>query len=110
MPTTGAAFTAWAGSAAGTAVLTTAATTVVGALATKALTPKAPEQQPQTVTQADAPPKAQTAQDPVAIAKKNALAASATGSLSGNGSTLLTGANGISPANLNLGQSTLLGQ
>jgi hypothetical protein len=44
------------------------------------------------------------------IAKKNALAASANGSLSGNNSTLLTGSNGINPANLSLGTSSLLGQ
>lgn len=93
-------------SAAGTA----AATAVVGAVVSKALAPKTPEQKPQAVTQADAPPKPQAAQDPMEIAKKNALAASASGQLSGNSSTLLTGANGINPANLSLGTSSLLGQ
>jgi hypothetical protein len=92
------------------AVGTAAATAVVGAVVSQALAPKAPKQEVKPVTSADAPPKAQAAQDPMEIAKKNALAASANGSLSGNNSTLLTGANGISPANLNLGQSSLLGQ
>lgn len=93
-------------SAAGTA----AATAVVGAVVSQALAPKPAKQTPQPVTAAEAPPKVQEAQDPVAIAKKNALAASATGSLAGQNSTVLTGPNGINPANLNLGGSSLLGQ
>jgi hypothetical protein len=90
------------------AVGTAAATAVVGAAASQALAPKPQKQAAPTAP--DAPPKAQATQDPMAIAKKNALAASAAGSMSGNNSTLLTGSQGINPANLNLGQSVLLGE
>lgn len=109
MPTTGAGVAAWLGSS---GVAAAAATAVVGAIASSALTKK-PAEQPQQPLSANAnakPPTAQEATSPEDIAKKNALAASATGALSGNSATVLTGANGISPANLNLGRSSLLGQ
>ncbi len=60
------------------------------------------------VTTADKPQAAQ-AVDPAALAKKNALAASAAGALAGNSSTVLSGSQGIAPASLNLGTNTLLG-
>jgi hypothetical protein len=95
-------------SAVATGVLTAAA----GAVVTSALAPKQPKAEPQipAISQADKPPQAARAPDLSAIAKKNALTASAAGALSGNNSTLLTGSQGISPSSLNLGRSTLLGQ
>lgn len=93
-------------SAAGTA----AATAVAGALVSKALAPKPQQQQVKPLDSADKPPQAEKAPDINAIAKKNALAASASGALSGNSSTLLTGSQGVNPGSLNLGTSTLLGQ
>lgn len=106
MPTTAVLGTTWG--AIGTGVATAAATAIAGAVVSKALAPKQQEQKAPAAP--DAPPKTQATQDPMAIAKKNAFAASAAGSLSGNNSTLLTGSTGVNPANLNLGQSTLLGQ
>lgn len=91
---------------------TAATTAAVGAVVSAALAPK-PEKQSQPVTpisSADKPPQSTRAPDLSDIAKKNALAASASGALSGNSSTLLTGSQGISPSSLNLGQSKLLGQ
>lgn len=107
MPTTaGAAFT-WLGSS---GVAAAAATAVAGAYASKALAPKPQEQKVSPLTLADKPAKPQEAIDPQAAAKKNALAASATGALSGNSGTWLTGSNGVSPANLSLGSTSLLGE
>lgn len=102
--------TAAAGSTFLGTVGTALATSVAGALVSSALAPKKSGQAISPLTQADAPPKPQNAQAPEVLAQKNALAASATGALSGNSSTVLTGAQGISPANLSLGRSTLLGQ
>jgi hypothetical protein len=107
--TAGAAIAAFAGSGTAATVGTAIATSVAGALVSKALAPKQQAQTP-AITQPNAPPKAQQAQDPVDIAKKNAAAAAATGQLSGNNSTVLSGPQGVSPGSLNLGQSSLLGQ
>lgn len=107
MPTTAGAVGAWLGSS---GVAAAAATAVVGAAVSQAMAPKPPKQESQAVTAADAPPKAQATVDPLNLAKKNALAASATGSLAGQNSTVLTGSQGINPANLSLGTSSLLGQ
>jgi len=100
-----------ASAAAATAgVITAVGTAAIGAAASKALAPKQPEQQIKALTTADKPTQAEKAPDLSEIARKNALAASASGALSGNSSTLLTGAQGVSSGSLNLGQSTLLGQ
>lgn len=99
-----------ASTAAATAgVITAVGTAAVGAAASKALAPKPPKaEMPAPLTAADKPQAAKEA-DMSQIAKKNALAASATGALSGNNSTLLTGSQGVSSGALNLGQNTLLG-
>lgn len=104
------------GMSAGTAstvagVITAVGTAAVGAAATQALT-KQPKAEPQipAISQADKPPQQAKAPEISDIAKKNALAASAAGALSGNNSTLLTGSQGIAANSLNLGQSKLLGQ
>jgi hypothetical protein len=103
------------GMSAGTASTVAGVITAVGTAAASAEVAKAlqPKQQAQTVapvTEADKPPQAEKAPDTADIARKNALAASATGALAGNSSTLLTGSAGVSPGSLNLGGSTLLGQ
>ncbi len=105
MPTTGAGFATWLGSS---GVAAAAATAAVGAVVSKALAPKQAAQTVAPVTTADKPQAAQ-AVDPAALAKKNALAASAAGALAGNSSTVLSGSQGIAPASLNLGTNTLLG-
>lgn len=107
MPTTaGAAFT-WLGSS---GVAAAAATAVAGAVASKALAPKQVAQKVDPLSLVDKPQKTQEAIDPQTLAKKNALAASATGALSGNSGTWLSGSNGVSPANLSLGSTSLLGE
>jgi len=124
MPTTIGAGASWLGSAIGgtaaagagttaaaglgTSLATAAVTAAVGALASKALMPKQEQQAIKPVSQAEKPQEAK-AVDYNAIKDKNALAAAASGMLSGNGSTLLTGSSGVNPGSLNLGTNTLLG-
>lgn len=107
MPTTATGIGAWLGSS---GVAAAAATAVVGAVASSALAkkPDAPVVAPLSANVK--PPAQQETVSPDDIAKKNALAASATGALAGNSSTVLTGSQGIAPAALALGKSTLLGQ
>lgn len=97
-----------AGAGLGTALATAAITSAVGALASKALTPKQQQQQVKNLTNVDKPQEAKSV-DYNAIKDKNALAAAASGMLSGNNATLLTGSQGVSPGSLNLGTNSLLG-
>jgi hypothetical protein len=105
----GAGWSAGAASAASAAV-TAVGTAAAGALVSKALGPKPPEQakQVQPLSQAEKPQAAKEV-DATAIRNKNALAAAAMGSLAGNNATLLTGSQGINPGGLNLGTNSLLG-
>jgi hypothetical protein len=98
-----------AGAGLGTALATAAVTSAVGALASKALAPKQQQQQQvKNLTNIDKPQEAKTV-DYNALKDKNALAAAASGLLSGNSATLLTGSKGVSPGSLNLGTNSLLG-
>lgn len=90
------------------AVTTGLITAGVGAVASKVLAPKAPKASTTpAMTQAQRPQEKQQV-DQTEILKRNATAA--TGALSGNASTLLTGSGGVDSGSLNLGTSTLLGQ
>lgn len=104
MPGTGGALATWLGSS---GVAAAAATAAVGALATKALTKK-PDTPAVPVAATPDKPQEKQAVDQSVLLKRNATAAA--GALSGNASTLLTGSGGVSPGNLNLGSTSLLGQ
>lgn len=105
----GAAIASFAGSSTAGAIGTAVATTLAGAVVSKALAPKTPDAatKVQSLTAAQKPAAVQEV-DPAVIQKKNAALA-ASSSLGGSNSTLLSGAQGVNPSSLNLGQNTLLG-
>lgn len=108
MPGTIGTFVTWLGtSGAASAAATAAATAAVGAVATKAMAKK-PVTAPTAIIPTPDKPQEQKAIDQSVLLKRNATAAA--GALSGNASTLLTGSGGVSPATLNLGSTSLLGQ